>query len=384
MRKKLLAVGMVLVLLVFAMPKPAQAVFTCHATFGPNSPTYWCEGYLYEMDVSPFIENGRIYIPLRFLAYGLGVHDNNIIWNEPTQEIFLSKSGYGEISLRVGSNTILRSNGSPIVMDVAPTVRDDRTFLPARYVAEAFGAEVYWSTETQTIQISWDDGQPLTVPDYSDGYYGPTPTPQPATEDDTPIPLYEWTYGGNQWSWDSGVTQRAVEIILDHYREMPHPHRNQLDYVLTYCTDEDSLYMIEALAKEITEIATREGIPRDEIPYLAIAFVQSFPYVSDSISSGYDEYPRYPIETFFERKGDCEDTAILTAVLLKQLGYGSALIILQNHCAVGVLGEEDIQGAYYLVNGKRYYYLETTDVGWEVGEVPDSLQGSDAIVLPLP
>lgn len=81
--------------------------------------------------------------------------------------------------------------------------------------------------------------------------------------------------------------------------------------------------------------AIESGFAEDEIPYIVIAFVQSLPYASDSISSGYDEYPHYPLETLLERKGDCEDTAMLTAVLLRHLGYGASLIIYDNHCAVG-------------------------------------------------
>lgn len=375
MRKRVLALTLVIVMLVFAAPAQANAQGLNGTLFLVGSEEYISGKYVYPMDVAPFVENGRTYLPIRYLADALNIAEANIVWDASTETVRLTKEGYGTIYLSVG-DTVMRSNINPsISMDVVPVNRNNRVFLPARYIAEAFGETVSWAPETNGVLISQSDGQ-----------WDNTPvTPAfPAEEDDTPIPPYEWTYGGNQWSWDSGVTQRAVGIILDHYREMPHPHRTQLDYVLTYCTDEDSLYMIDALAKEITEIATREGIPRDEIPYLAIAFVQSFPYVSDSISSGYDEYPRYPIETFFERKGDCEDTAILTAVLLKQLGYGSALVILPSHCAVGVLGKDTIEGTYYLIDGKRYYYLETTDVGWKVGELPDSIKETKAIVLPLP
>ncbi|HEX3012335.1 MAG TPA: transglutaminase-like domain-containing protein, partial [Syntrophomonadaceae bacterium] len=116
------------------------------------------------------------------------------------------------------------------------------------------------------------------------------------------------------------------------------------------------------------------------------AFVQSFPYVSDSISTPSDEYPRYPVETLLQKEGDCEDTAILTAVLLNELGYGSALLYLpdQGHMAVGILGNENVEGSYYEKDGQRYYYLETTAVGWHIGEIPDDCQDADAMVFPLP
>jgi len=38
-------------------------------------------------------------------------------------------------------------------MDVAPEIVNDRSFLPARFVAEAFGAQVGWNAGSQTVTI---------------------------------------------------------------------------------------------------------------------------------------------------------------------------------------------------------------------------------------
>ena len=46
--------------------------------------------------------------------------------------------------------------------------------------------------------------------------------------------------------------------------------------------------------------------------------------------------------------------------LLKKLNYDVALIFVSGHCAVGIWGNDDVEGTDYNVNGKRYYYLETT------------------------
>ena len=174
-----------------------------------------------------------------------------------------------------------------------------------------------------------------------------------------------------------------VDEILRYYQELPHPHNSEMDFILTYCTNEDELQLIENLAEQLRKGAYRSGLSENEIPYLAISFIQSFPYVSDSISSGYDEYPRYPVETLLEQKGDCEDTAILVAVLLRQLGYGTALIVYDDHVAVGVKGGDSLEGYYFTVNNTRYFYLETTGTGWQVGDMPDQHKGKKAIVLPL-
>ncbi len=112
--------------------------------------------------------------------------------------------------------------------------------------------------------------------------------------------------------------------------------------------------------------------------------MQGLEYVSDNLSTGYDEYPRYSSETLLEQGGDCEDTAILTAVLLRQLDFGSALIFFDDHCAVGLKGEDTVPGYYFTVEDTRYYYVETTALGWPIGVMPDLYKNKKALVLPLP
>ncbi len=48
-------------------------------------------------------------------------------------------------------------NGAKKTMDVAPIVRNDRTMLPVRYVAEALGAEIAWDGATSTATLKTAD-----------------------------------------------------------------------------------------------------------------------------------------------------------------------------------------------------------------------------------
>jgi len=111
------------------------------------------------------------------------------------------------------------------------------------------------------------------------------------------------------------------------------------------------------------------------------------PYTSDSVTTGYDEYPRYPVETLVDGGGDCEDSSILAAALLSEMGYGTILIVLPGHMALGIKGSDNIFGAYYEYNGDRYYYVETTSSGFGVGEIPSEYKNSKArffTMNPLP
>lgn len=49
------------------------------------------------------------------------------------------------------------------------------------------------------------------------------------------------------------------------------------------------------------------------------------------------------------------------------------LLFVPRHVAVGVWCE-GCYGTYVRYKGKKYFYLETTYPGWELGEMPDELK----------
>lgn len=72
-----------------------------------------------------------------------------------------------------------------------------------------------------------------------------------------------------------------------------------------------------------------------------------------------EEYWKYPLETLYDRAGDCEDTSILLAVLYKATGY-AVFVLLPGHAVKAVVLPSDTVGYYYSVNFKNYYFCETT------------------------
>jgi len=104
---------------------------------------------------------------------------------------------------------------------------------------------------------------------------------------------------------------------------------------------------------------------------LAVSFAQHFRYRTDEESVGIEEYWRYPLETLYDGEGDCEDTAILAAAVLRRMGHTVALFVTENHAALAVSAPPGIvQGHYMAVDGLRFYYCETSSAGWVVGELP--------------
>ena len=115
----------------------------------------------------------------------------------------------------------------------------------------------------------------------------------------------------------------------------------------------------------------------------ASSFVQHLEYMEDSTEL---DYPRYPIETIFNKKGggDCEDKAILTASILKNMGYNVSLLRLPDHMAVGVnLSADAISDFNFYIDG--YYFLETTTERNPCGFVPKEYKDltSEVTVYPI-
>ncbi len=180
---------------------------------------------------------------------------------------------------------------------------------------------------------------------------------------------YHWTYGRHSPTY----TIQIPKPLYEYYQQQPHD-RIYAKYAISE-RDRKVLDRVILDFKENTDSKT-------EAAYNVVAFVQSLPYFKDDISTGYDEYPRYPIETLVDNGGDCEDTAILTAALLKEMNYDVILISPPGHMAVGITCS-NCKGTSYTYNDKKYYYLETTGNNWKVGQMPAKYQNSKAKVYPI-
>lgn len=144
------------------------------------------------------------------------------------------------------------------------------------------------------------------------------------------------------------------------------------------------------LAGELAQILSEEAIEngftgkREQVEFI-VDFVQYLPYVPDDVSTGYDDYTKFSAELLVELGGDCEDTSILMAGLLQAEPFNYDMVLIQppGHMAVGIYGGDDLPGYYWEYEGRKYYYIETTGVGWGIGDLPDVYKNEDAYVIPV-
>ena len=100
----------------------------------------------------PFIDsNNRTQVPLRIIMESL---DAEVDWLQDTKTVVIVKDDI-QVEVPIGKSHIIK-NGLQINNDTAAVIRGDRTYIPIRAVLEAFGTQVGWESETQTVTI---DGQ---------------------------------------------------------------------------------------------------------------------------------------------------------------------------------------------------------------------------------
>ncbi|MGG1556465.1 copper amine oxidase N-terminal domain-containing protein [Paenibacillus ferrarius] len=100
-------------------------------------------------DVSPQKINGRVMVPLRAILESLGAE---VGWEDATQTVTGTKDGI-VVTLRL-NDTKAEVDGKSVPLDVAATKIEGRTFVPARFVAESFGADVKWDESRNQVIIS--------------------------------------------------------------------------------------------------------------------------------------------------------------------------------------------------------------------------------------
>ena len=131
-------------------------------------------------DAGPFLDgSGRTLIPVRFVAENLGAQ---VTWDGKTATAFIEKDGV-TVAVTIGDSVLkVTKDGrtETVAMDTAAVLKDGRTCVPIRFVAEALGAYVDWSDTCRTVGI-WSDlltpeqisalqALPYTRPDSAFGY----------------------------------------------------------------------------------------------------------------------------------------------------------------------------------------------------------------------
>ena len=103
-------------------------------------------------DAAPEITNDRTFLPFRAVLEAIGAE---VGYDAETSTVSAKRDGV-DLSMVLGQNTAaVTQDGQTrtVEMDVAAYVKNGRTYVPVRFVAEAFGCNVGWDANSRTVII---------------------------------------------------------------------------------------------------------------------------------------------------------------------------------------------------------------------------------------
>ena len=99
----------------------------------------YIDGWEVTTDVSPTLVNDRVMAPIRFIAEGLGAE---VQWQDPN--IVIVKDDF-KLQLIVDSKTVYKNGILTGEMDTVPFLKENRTMVPLRFIAEALNVDVNYN-----------------------------------------------------------------------------------------------------------------------------------------------------------------------------------------------------------------------------------------------
>lgn len=202
------------------------------------------------------------------------------------------------------------------------------------------------------------------------------------------------------WELDSGYSNLrgsmelyfAQEEIDDLRRRNPFKTEASMDFKhnieLLFREDADERH-ISRINNYIMRLSYEADISEFETMQFILDFVQepNIKYISDADSNetGNIEYARFPVETLFDKRGDCDCKAVLAAALFRNAGYKVAYITSMNHAAIAVACPKEWFSSYdmsklYMAekqpliekDGDFYFFCETTSDTFRIGDYGES------------
>jgi hypothetical protein len=159
----------------------------------------------------------------------------------------------------------------------------------------------------------------------------------------------------------------------DIYKSLHELNKNDLS------TIQDSLIML----KEIKDMS------RSEFAYLIVSFVQDIPY-SFIKSESCDDVKKgdlckgdakfgilSPIEFLYTLHGDCDTRTVLLYSLLSNFGYNPLILVSHEYLHSMLALEIPSSGEFLLHKGRKFYFWETTNTGWEPGMIAPDMKNKN-------
>ncbi|ADN36968.1 hypothetical protein Mpet_2220 [Methanolacinia petrolearia DSM 11571] len=184
---------------------------------------------------------------------------------------------------------------------------------------------------------------------------------------------YTWTYGDEEMSIDVNVPGDVYQDYAYGIDGTIYPD-NITEYIISSGDDgvvSDTAGQLSAIIK------SKDYSDEEDVTGLVFSFVGSIPYETDYESGHSSEYPRTPAVILSDGAGDSGDHSILAAALLRELGYGVAIVyyppesfdeqtVIPEAVALGLISNDSRQRPVYPVSNEDGTEIITVSPFWTV------------------
>ena len=147
-RKKKFKIAILILAVVFMTGFKAQ-----------NDVKIYVNNKIVKSDQPPLIFENRTFVPVRFIAEGLGA---KVEYHREDMTVTIEKNNTN-ILLAIGDDTAWYSDvekSGPVLLDETAFIRNNRTYIPLRSVSELFDMDVKWNAKKRAVYI---DEKPVPV-----------------------------------------------------------------------------------------------------------------------------------------------------------------------------------------------------------------------------
>ena len=264
--------------------------------------------------------------------------------------------------LEPGETLVCSASGS--VDPDGEIVAFDWQFGDGTHAEGSTATHVYSTDGTYRVMLTATDNEGAKQTAESIVIVGTPADPPAATPSDSVVCSFYWSYGGSR-----SLSIAVPQSLYEYYQSQPREVWGAEGYSKFVLDTQDDSLMLElknALLLNNSYQATIEN---------ALAFVQKA--VDYQLDPAGAEYPRYPVETLVEGIGDCEDSAILYASIVRTFGYSSGALLVSvdtdgdqvsDHVVVFVrvadcFIEAHPERSLWDISGKTYAFAETAVSG---------------------
>lgn len=173
----------------------------------------------------PFSSDSRTFVPLRFVSETLGF---KVDWDNPTRTATVH-SRDGEIKVTIGKESIITPSGV-VEMDVKPFIKDTRTYVPVRFVAETLGFKVDWIPASEVensskhsyinyVTINGELGSAIETTEEATDIIGTTETSSSGVSNVVSDNPADWpeTENKDQKHFDLAKNKELIEYLNQNY-----------------------------------------------------------------------------------------------------------------------------------------------------------------------